>query len=123
MDSQFLLFLLVVSLSCVAWKSGPVFVFWMRARKSGAPISLWRIWRMYFQNLPLEAVVDAHAAARRANVEIDLKEIAAHAIAGGDVRAVVYAYVETLRAGTEIDFQRVCELELTSPEGDEVVAS
>ena len=78
---------------------------------------------MYFQNLPLDEVIDAHAAAARAKVEIDLQEIVAHAVAGGDIRAVVYAYIETLRAGTEIDFRRVCEIELSSVEADEVVVS
>lgn len=78
---------------------------------------------MYFQNLPLEAVVDAHVAAARAGIAIDLREIAAHALAGGDIRAVVYAYIETLRAGTEIDFRRVCEIELESLEADEIAVS
>lgn len=121
MDSQLYLFLLLVSAGVVIWKSGPVVASWVHARRSGAPVPLWRLWRMFFCNVPLQAVMDAHISAVRAGVEIDLNELAAHALAGGDTRAVVYAYIETLRAGTAVEFAHVCELELSDPEAEEVV--
>lgn len=123
MDPKFFLFLLSLSLVGVLWKSGPVLAVWMHARSSGAAVSFFKLWRMFFRNVPLRPVMDAHVAAVEAGVEVDLDELVAHALAGGDTRAVVIAYVETLRAGTEIDFSRVCELELSEPEGEEAFVS
>lgn len=101
-----------------AWTARPVFSAWLRARRSVAPISLLTLWGMYFRNNSLQAVVDAHIAARTAGVRIHLAELEAHARAGGDIRAVVHAYIETLRAGSRIDFARVCEIELEDLNGD-----
>lgn len=116
MNPQLITLLLALSAACVCWKSAPVFAAWHRARRSAAPIGLLTVWVMFFRNVPLDAVVDAHVSARKAGVAIHLREMIAHARAGGDVRAVVYAYIETLRAGTLIDFTRVCEIELDGEE-------
>lgn len=121
MDPQFFLFLLLVSAGVVVWKSGPVIASWMRARRSGAPLPLWRLWRMFFCNVPLQAVTDAHIFAVQAGVDIELNDLVAHALAGGDTRAAVYAYIETRRAGTAVEFAHVCDIELSEPEADEVV--
>lgn len=112
MDSQLISLLLALSIFGVVWKSTPVFSAWWRSRRGGAPLGLLTVWVIFFRNLPLDAVVDAHLSARAAGVPIALGEIVAHARAGGDIRTAVHAYVETRRAGTEVDFCHVCELEL-----------
>jgi uncharacterized protein YqfA (UPF0365 family) len=121
MDPTFLLFLLITALAGVVWKSRPVFSNWLHVRRCGVALSFFRICRMFFSNVPLKPVLDAHVAAVRAGVSIDLDEIIAHAMAGGDTRAVVYAFVETRRAGTAIDFADVCELELSEPDPEEIL--
>lgn len=70
---------------------------------------------MYFQNLPLQSVVDACATARAAGVDIELDEIVGHAQTGGDICSVVHAYIEMLRAGSHVDFLRVCEIDSETP--------
>lgn len=111
MDSQFLLFLFALAVAGVASKAAPVVIVWIQARRSGGRVSLLRAWGLFFANVPLKPVLQAHAAAARAGIEIDVCDMAAHALAGGDVRVVVQAYVESLRAGLPIEFRDVCELE------------
>lgn len=112
MDVQLINLLLLVSMAGVCWKSAPVFLLWWRARRDGSTIGILAVWVLYFRNLPVETILDAHVTAHRAGVAVDLGEMVAHARAGGDSLAVVRAYIEIVRAGTEIDFSRVCELEL-----------
>lgn len=121
MDPQFPLFLLLIAAGIIGFKTRPVVGAWRRAKEAGAPVSLLSFWVMYFRNVPLDALVDAHIHARRAGVAIPLDDLQRHALAGGDILAVVRAYVETLEAGTEIDFARVCEIELSEPEGEEAI--
>ena len=114
MEFRFIALLLVISCCGIIWKSGPLVLAWLRAKRLEAPIPIWRIGRMYFQNLSLEAVVEAYATAIGAQVEITLDEIVAHARSGGDIRAAVSAYIELLRAGVPMDFLRVCAIDSES---------
>jgi uncharacterized protein YqfA (UPF0365 family) len=120
MHPNFLLFLFAIAAAGVAWRATPVLKAWVQSRRLGAAVPFFRILRLFFKNVPLDQVMEAHAAAVRAGVRVELNALAAHALAGGDTRAVVCAYVETLRAGTQVDFAYVCELELSEPEAARV---
>lgn len=112
MDLQLIKFLLLISIGGAVWKSAPIFVLWWRAKRAGARLGMLKVWILYFRNLPVETILDAHVVANRAGIAIDMSEMVEHLQAGGDLLAVVRAYVETVREGTEIAFSRVCELEL-----------
>jgi len=98
-----------------------VFVYgrlWLRAKFSGADISLLSLIGMGFRQVNPRLIVAAKIPAAQAGMNIDRRtgistnRLEAHFLAGGNVMSVIQAIISAHRAGIDLDFDRAAAIDL-----------
>src|ERR1041385_7550200 len=88
------------------------FKTWLRAWVSGAPVSFGELIGLWLQRVPIGLVVDSRIAATKAGiVDLSLKELQAHFMAGGDVDRTVKALVAAEKAGLNLNFRHAAAID------------
>lgn len=87
---------------------------WIRARVSGAPVSMITMIAMRLRGVPVAQMVDARITATKAGLQLDTDPIEAHYLAGGDVNHVILALIAAAKAGISLDWNRACAIDLAT---------
>lgn len=88
------------------------FNVWLRARVSGAPVSMAKLVGMWLRRVPTGLIVDSRITAIKAGLEISTDELEAHYLAGGQVDHVVLAMIAADKAGLGLIYDRACAIDL-----------
>lgn len=105
-----LLFVLIVYVFIVS----SFFSIWLRAFLAGAPIKFPRLIAMRLRGVPVSLIIDAHITSVKAGVSIDVDNLEAHHLAGGNVIETVQAVIAADKADVEFDWQHACAIDLAS---------
>lgn len=98
------------------------FSVWLRAWLAGAPVSMFNLVAMRLRQVPYGLIVDARITAKKAGIEINIDDIEAHYLAGGNVVPTVQALIAAQKAGIVLDWARACAIDLaTKGSGKSVV--
>ena len=88
------------------------FMTWTyRAKKQKIPITLWGIYRIKQQGLPIEKIFLSYLHARHIDREVGMDDLVAQAKAGVRIRSVISAMEIAKDAGVELSFEEVCQME------------
>ena len=98
------------------------FSVWLRAMLAGAPVGMINMLAMKLRQVPFSLIVDARVTAKKAGIEIDIDDIEAHYLAGGNVVPTVQALIAAQKAGIALNWDRACAIDLaTKGSGKSVV--
>ncbi len=96
---------------------GIVFSFfsvWLRAWLAGAYVGFSDLIAMRLRQVPYGPIVDSRITAKKAGIEIDINEIEAHYLAGGNVLPTIQALIAAQKAGIGLDWNRACAIDLAT---------
>ena len=82
------------------------FSVWLRAWLAGAYVGFTDLIAMRLRQVPYGMVVDARITAKKAGIDINIDDIEAHFLAGGNVIPTVQALIAAQKAG--IPFVAIC---------------
>ncbi len=85
---------------------------WIAARASGAPVGLVALIGMRLRRIPPKVIVEPRISAVRAGIDLGIKDLENHYLAGGDVNKVVLALISADKAGIDLSFQRASAIDL-----------
>lgn len=90
------------------------FSVWLRAWLAGAYVGFSDLIAMRLRQVPYGAIVDSRITAKKAGIEIEIDEIEAHFLAGGNVLPTIQALIAARKAGIELDWDRACAIDLAT---------
>ncbi len=85
---------------------------WLAALASNARVNLITLIGMRFRRVPPKVVVEPRISATKAGLDLEVGDLEAHYLAGGDVSRVVLALISADKAGIELNFQRAAAIDL-----------
>lgn len=85
---------------------------WIRARFSGAPISIGQLIGMRLRNVSPSIIVNARIMAVKAGLEASTNDLETHYLAGGNVNKVVMALIAADKANIDLGFKRATAIDL-----------
>jgi uncharacterized protein YqfA (UPF0365 family) len=85
---------------------------WIQAYLSKAPISIFVLIGMSLRKVNPAVIVRAMISSRQAGIPIDVRDLEAHYLAGGNVMRVVSALIAADRANLGLDFRRAAAIDL-----------
>ncbi|MBK8976757.1 MAG: flotillin-like protein FloA [Planctomycetes bacterium] len=85
---------------------------WVQAYLSKAPISLFGLVGMQLRKVNPTVIVRAKISAVQAGIHLDVRDLEAHYLAGGNVINVVRALIAADRANLGLDFDRAAAIDL-----------
>lgn len=88
------------------------FNVWLRARVSGAPVSMAKLVGMWLRRVPTSLIVDSRITAVKAGLDFSTDQLEAHYLAGGQVDHVVLAMIAADKAGLGLVYDRACAIDL-----------
>ena len=94
---------------------------WIAAWASGVRISLGSLVGMRLRKVPPRVIVDPQINATKAGLHLDLDQLEAHYLAGGNVNRVVQALISADKAGIELLFQQAAAIDLAGRDVREAV--
>ncbi|MFH1319822.1 MAG: flotillin-like protein FloA [Bacteroidota bacterium] len=95
---------------------------WFQALLSGVRISLLQLILMRWRKVPPTQIVNPLINARKAGLAtMNMNELEAHFLAGGDVKTVVKALISADKANIGLDFKTACAIDLAGREVYEAV--
>ncbi len=87
---------------------------WVKAWLSGAYVGMLNLIAMRLRGVPYGVIVDAKIRASKAGIDVDVNEIEAQYLAGGNVIACVQALIAAQKAMIELNWQRACAIDLAT---------
>ena len=90
------------------------FSVWLRAWLAGAYVGFSDLIAMRLRQVPYGAIVDSRITAKKAGIEIDINEIEAHYLAGGNVLPTIQALIAAQKAGINLNWDRACAIDLAT---------
>ncbi len=90
------------------------FGLWLRARISGAPVSMGTLIAMKLRGVPVAQIVDARITAVKAGLPVDTNGLEAHYLAGGNVNQVILALVAAEKSGIALTFDHARGIDLAT---------
>ena len=90
------------------------FNVWLKAWLSGAYVGMLNLVAMRLRGVPYGLIVDAKIRASKAGIDVDVNEIEAQYLAGGNVIACVQALIAAQKAMIELNWQRACAIDLAT---------
>lgn len=90
------------------------FNVWLRAWLSGAYVGMLNLVAMRLRGVPYGVIVEARIRAGKAGIDLDVNDIEAQYLAGGNVIACVQALIAAQKAQIELDWQRACAIDLAT---------
>ena len=94
---------------------------WIAAWASGVRIGLGSLVGMRLRKVPPRVIVDPQINATKAGLHLDLDQLEAHYLAGGNVNRVVQALISADKAGIELLFQQAAAIDLAGRDVREAV--
>ena len=94
---------------------------WIAAWASGVRISLGSLVGMRLRKVPPRVIVDPQINATKAGLHLDIDQLEAHYLAGGNVNRVVQALISADKAGIELAFQQAAAIDLAGRDVREAV--
>ncbi len=94
---------------------------WIEARFSGVPLGLGVLIGMRLRKVSPPAIVRPLIAATKAGLDLEVNELEAHYLAGGDVLLVTRALISADKAGIELTFQKAAAIDLAGRDVHEAV--
>ncbi|MFO7657562.1 MAG: flotillin-like FloA family protein [Bacteroidales bacterium] len=85
---------------------------WMMARVSGVKLSFIELTIMKLRRSPVRELVYGMVMLHMADLQVDIKTLEAHSLAGGNVTNVVYGMVVAKKAGLDLSFKKASEADL-----------
>ena len=86
---------------------------WISAYFSGVKVSIFRdLVGMRLRKVPPASIVRPKISATKAGLEVDLEQMEAHYLAGGNVEAVILALISADKANIDLTFQRATAIDL-----------
>ena len=85
---------------------------WITAMTNGARIELITLIGMRLLRVPPRLIVEQYISATRAGLDIDVRALQAHFLAGGNVAKVVDALISAGKAGIDLSFDRAAAFDL-----------
>jgi uncharacterized protein YqfA (UPF0365 family) len=91
------------------------FSVWLKAKFSGAPVSIWNLIAMrYLRRLPYALIVDARIRAVKSGINVSVNDIETHVMAGGDVLQTMQGLINAQKAGIKLDWGKACTIDLAT---------
>ncbi|MEO0453879.1 MAG: flotillin-like protein FloA [Verrucomicrobiota bacterium] len=88
---------------------------WIQAKTSGAPVTIFGdLLGMWLRKVPRGLIVTARITAVKAGIELSVKQLEAHHLAGGNVMDVVKALIAANKAKFVLDFDQACAIDLAT---------
>ncbi len=97
------------------------FKTWLRAKLSGAPVSMASLVGMWLRKVPFSLIVDSRITAVKAGLDFTSEMLEAHYLSGGDVAHVVLAMIASDKAGISLNFNRACAIDLATKDTGKTV--
>ena len=97
------------------------FNVWLKAWLSGAYVGMLNLVAMRLRGVPYGLIVDAKIRASKAGIDVDVNEIEAQYLAGGNVIACVQALIAAQKAMIELNWQRACAIDLATKGSGKIV--
>ncbi len=94
---------------------------WIAAWAAGVRIGLGSLVGMRLRKVPPRVVVDPQINATKAGLHLNLDELEAHYLAGGQVNRVVQALISADKAGIELPFQQAAAIDLAGRDVQQAV--
>jgi uncharacterized protein YqfA (UPF0365 family) len=85
---------------------------WIAALASGAHVGLFTLVAMRLRRVPPKSIVEPRISAVKAGLEISLRLLEGHFLAGGNVKAVVNALISADKANIDLKFARAAAIDL-----------
>ena len=101
--------LLIVAL--LAFNFGWIY---LRARFSGASVTLTELIALRLRRLPVGLIVDNRISAVRSGLPLGIDDLSTHFMAGGNVPKVVLALIAARKAAIPLTFDRACAIALAT---------
>ncbi len=112
---------LVAAIAIVGLLSFIPLRLWIEARFSGVPLGLGALIGMRLRKVSPPTIVRPLIAATKAGLDLEVNELEAHYLAGGDVLDVVRALISADKAGIELTFQKAAAIDLAGRDVHEAV--
>jgi uncharacterized protein YqfA (UPF0365 family) len=94
---------------------------WIAAWAAGVRIGLGALVGMRLRKVPPRVIVEPQINATKAGLHLDIAELEAHYLAGGQVNRVVQALISADKAGIELPFQQAAAIDLAGRDVREAV--
>jgi len=88
------------------------FGLWIRALISGTGITLLDLIDMKVRRVAPSPIVRSKIMATKAGIDIQMEELEAHSLAGGDVELVVKGMIKAKNKQVHLSFKKACEKDL-----------
>ena len=90
------------------------FNVWLRAWLSGAYVGIVTLVAMRLRGVPYGVIVEARIRAGKAGINLDIDDIEAQYLAGGNVIACVQALIAAQKARIDLPWQQACAIDLAT---------
>ncbi|MEO8295105.1 MAG: flotillin-like protein FloA [Gemmatimonadota bacterium] len=94
---------------------------WFQALVTNVPVSFMTLFFMRFRKVNPAAIVNPMINAHKAGLHLDVDELEAHYLAGGNVERVVRALIAADKAGITLDFKQATAIDLAGRDVFEAV--
>ena len=94
---------------------------WIRALASGVRVSFLTLFGMRFRKVNPAAIVDPLITAHKAGLGLNINELEAHFLSGGNVQRVVNALISAEKAGIPLAFKQATAIDLAGRDVFEAV--
>ncbi|MHC4663674.1 MAG: flotillin-like protein FloA [Planctomycetota bacterium] len=88
------------------------FKLWLRAYMSNARVSMWDLIGMRLRKVNANVIVQGKIMAVQAGLEVEVRKLEAHYLAGGNVPRVVTALIAADRANIDLNFNTAASIDL-----------
>ena len=97
------------------------FKIWLRAKLSGAPVSMGSLVGMWLRRVPFALIVDSRITSVKAGLEFTTDMLEAHYLSGGDVPEVILSMIAADKAGITLSFDRACAIDIATKDTGKTV--
>ena len=91
---------------------------WIKALHSNVEVSYFRLLGMRLRRVPIQTIIEASVLGRSEGCPIELDQLEAHYLAGGNVLRTVQAVIAANKANVKLDFKVAAALDLA---GDDML--
>jgi uncharacterized protein YqfA (UPF0365 family) len=94
---------------------------WVAAKAAQVEVSMLTLVGMRLRKVPPHKIVDPQINATKAGLKLDIEELEAHYLAGGNVTRVVHALISADKAGIDLAFTQAAAIDLAGRDVFEAV--
>lgn len=109
---EFLFMPIVILVLIVAVLSFVPLRLWISARASGVRVSIFTLIGMRIRRVSPARIVNPLIKAEKAGMELDIRKMEAHLLAGGNIDRVINALIAAQGANIELAFEEACAIDL-----------